>query len=405
MTTFPALVPSSRVFTPGEYPATAFSAFSGVQNRVRHSNVLIVAQLQLSFIGLPEADMLAIWQHYAGRRGSFRSFDLPAEVVSFGSITDYVPGVYLWRYAGPGVVEDLPCGGHNVTLTLETVPPVASNVVGADLRMTLSLAAGAGAAGSYAPGITLSITLSISTGAAAIAQNGVSSTIALSLAAGAADGGSSDPNFSSVSLLLHMDGSNGSTTFTDSSSNALTVTANGSAQISTAEAKWGTGALRTTRSAGQLTLPSTALLELTGDFTIEFWVYAVQDRGRLVDLAGWPSTFEINQNSTAEVGNNAYKIYIRNADVELFDNVAIGLANQVWRHVALTRSGTDLRLFGGGTLYGTRTHSSTLTVSGVAGRAAGLDYFDGYIDDFRVTKGVARYTANFTAPTAPFPNS
>jgi len=186
VTTFPALVPSSRVFTPGDYPATAFSAFSGVQNRVRHSNVLIAAQLQLSFIGLPEADMLAIWQHYAGRRGSFRSFDLPAEVVSFGSITDYVPGVYLWRYAGPGVVEDLPCGGHNVTLTLETVPPVASNVVGADLQMTLSLAAGAGTAGSYAPGITLSITLSISTGAAVVERNGVFSTIALSLAAGAA---------------------------------------------------------------------------------------------------------------------------------------------------------------------------------------------------------------------------
>lgn len=188
MTTFPALVPSSRVFTPGDYPATAFSAFSGVQNRVRHSNVLIAAQLQLSFIGLPEADMLAIWEHYAGRRGSFRSFDLPVEVVSFGSITDYVPGVYLWRYAGPGVVEDLPCGGHNVTLTLETVPPVASNVVGADLRMTLSLTAGAGAAGSYAPGITLSITLSISTGAAVVERNGVFSTITLSLAAGAAQG-------------------------------------------------------------------------------------------------------------------------------------------------------------------------------------------------------------------------
>lgn len=188
MTTFPALVPSSRTFTPGEYPATAFSAFSGVQNRVRHSNVLIAAQLQLSFIGLPEADMLAIWEHYAGRRGSFRSFALPAEVVSFGSITDYVPGVYQWRYAGPGVVEDLPCGGHNVTLTLETVPPVAANVIGADLRITLSLTSGAGAAGSYAPGITLSITLSISTGAAVIAQNGVFSTIALSFAAGAAQG-------------------------------------------------------------------------------------------------------------------------------------------------------------------------------------------------------------------------
>jgi len=213
-----------------------------------------------------------------------------------------------------------------------------------------------------------------------------------------------DPYFANVSLLLSMDGSNGSTTFTDSSLNAFAVTATGNAQISTAEAKWGTGALRTTRSAGALTLPSTALLELSGDFTIEFWVYAVQDRGRLVGLGGANAKIEINQNTAAEVGSNAYKIYINNAGVELFDNVAIGLANQAWRHFALTRSGTDLRLFGGGTLYGTRTHSGTFTVSGVAGKAGGLDYFDGYIDDFRITKGVARYTASFTAPTAAFPN-
>jgi hypothetical protein len=68
--------------------------------------------------------MLDIWNHYNGRRGEFRSFDLPAEVVSYGSITDYVPGNYLWRYAGPGSVEDLPCGGHSVSITLETVPPI-----------------------------------------------------------------------------------------------------------------------------------------------------------------------------------------------------------------------------------------------------------------------------------------
>jgi hypothetical protein len=213
-----------------------------------------------------------------------------------------------------------------------------------------------------------------------------------------------DPYWANVSLLLRMDGSNGSTTFTDSSSNALTVTANGNAQISTAEAKWGTGALRTTRSEGELLLPSTALLELTGDFTLEFWVNAVQDRGRLVGLGGANARIEINQNTTAEVGGNAYKIYIYNSGVELFDNIAIGLVNQTWRHVALTRSGTSLMLFGGGTLYATRTHSGTFTVAGVAGRAWGLDYFDGYIDDFRITKGISRYNATFTPPTSPFPN-
>lgn len=164
MTTFPALIPSSRVFTPGEYPATAFSAFSGVQNRVRHSNVLIAAQLQLSFIGLPEADMLAIWQHYANRQGAFKSFALPAEIVSNGTITDYVPSVYLWRYTGPGVVEDLPCGGHNITLTLETVPPSPASAGGVDLRVVFLLSAGVGS-GSGA-GADLALTLSLTPGVA-----------------------------------------------------------------------------------------------------------------------------------------------------------------------------------------------------------------------------------------------
>jgi len=214
-----------------------------------------------------------------------------------------------------------------------------------------------------------------------------------------------DPDFANVSLLLHMDGSNGSTTFADSSSNGLTVTASGNAQISTAESKWGTGALRTTRSTGALTLPSTALLELTGDFTIEFWVYAVQDRGRLLGFSAANSRFEINQNSTAETGANAYKAYVYNAGVELFDNVSFGFANQVWHHVALTRSGTSLRLFGGGTLYATRENSGTFTVNGIAGQSSSFIYFDGYIDDLRITKGVARYTANFTPPTAPFPDA
>lgn len=212
-----------------------------------------------------------------------------------------------------------------------------------------------------------------------------------------------DPHFASVSLLLNMDGSNGSVTFTDSSLNALTVTPTGNAQISTAQVKWGTGALRTTRSGGSLTLPTTALLELPGDFTIEFWVYALQDRGRLLRFSAANSTFEINQNSAAETGGSAYRAYIANAGVELFDNIAFGLTNQSWHHFALTRSGTSLRLFGGGTLYATRTYSGTFTVNGVAGQSNSFIFFDGYIDDFRITKGIARYTANFAPPTEPFP--
>jgi len=123
VTTFPALVPSSRTFTPGEYPATAFAGYTGAQSRVRHSNVFQASQLRLTFKAITETQMLSIWSHYSNRQGEFLSFALPAEIITGTTITDYVPTSYLWRYAGPGSVEDLPCGGHDVQLTLESTPP------------------------------------------------------------------------------------------------------------------------------------------------------------------------------------------------------------------------------------------------------------------------------------------
>jgi len=460
VTTFPALIPSSRVFTPGEYPATAFSAFSGVQNRVRHSNVLIAAQLQLSFIGLPEADMLAIWQHYANRQGAFKSFALPAEIVSNGSITDYVPDVYLWRYAGPGVVEDLPCGGHNVTLTLETVPPSPASAGGVDLRVVLALAAGAGAAGEYVAGITESIALSFSGGAGVIGQNGITSTIALSLAAGvvqgdvsvaginwnlgvlldagealnlgragisetitlillagAADsGGPTDPNFANVSLLLHMDGSNGSTTFADSSSSGLTVTANGNAQISTAQSQFSGASATFDGSGDSLTIPYNSALDLIGgDFTIEFFARpsgADWILGAGGGTAAWNATsglhWIVNRSS-----NSVQVQYYNGSSNTIITSSNTTLTSNVWSHVAVCLSGTTLYICTNGTVTShsvtnvTRPTSNPSLGIGVipGGSASTFVHYQGFLDELRITKGVARYTANFTPPTAPFPNA
>jgi hypothetical protein len=201
MTAFPALVPSSRTFTPGEYPATAFSGFSGAQNRVRHSNVFLAAQLRLTFLGLTQAQMLDIWNHYNGRRGEFRPFALPTDVVSYGSITDYVPGNYLWRYAGPGSIEDLPCGGHNVSITLETVPPIAASVVGADLFLRLRLSAGVADGGEYAPGISEVITLAVAGGVALAVLNGIDQVIGVSISTESAVG---DAEVNGISETLYL---------------------------------------------------------------------------------------------------------------------------------------------------------------------------------------------------------
>ena len=446
MTTFPALIPSSRTFTPGEYPATAFAGYSGAQNRVRHSNVFLSAQLRLTFLGLTQAQMLDIWNHYNGRRGEFRSFDLPAEIVSYGSITDYVPGNYLWRYAGPGSVEDLPCGGHNVSLTLETVPPTAASVVGADLFLRLRLSAGVANGGEYEPGISESLTFSIQTGAAFAALNGIieslaldlepgaaagdvevegvslfvfmylldgaganegrdgiDETINLSLAAGAADGGApADPDFANVSLLLHMDGSDGSTTFADSSSNGFTVTAYGGAQLTTSDKKYGTAAGSFDGANGTYvqTIANSAFAFRTGDFTIEMWLKPTTIGGN-----DGVFTFGTTGPALSLFANNWWLTDTDNSG----SNMGAASAGS-WQHIAITRSGTSVRLFSDGTLRGTLTWTKDFTHNQIdIGRYAlsfGTIYvYDGLIDDLRITKGIARYTANFTPPTAPFPDS
>ena len=455
MTAFPALVPSSRTFTPGESPATAFAGYSGAQGRVRHSNVFLAAQLRLVFLGLTQSQMLDIWNHYNGRRGELRSFALSAEVLSYGNITDYVPGNYLWRYAGPGSVEDLPCGGHNVSLTIETVPPDAASVVGAQLLISLRMSAGAAAGGDFALGISESISLSLIGGdpftalnginqslqvsiepgpavgdiallgeyyaieismTTVTAQNagaaGISESINFSLVAGAADnGGILDPSFSSVSLLLHGEGANQSTTFTDSSSNQLSPTVTGGAIISTAQFKFGTASIYSPNSS-TLTYGASSLFDVGAGiaFTVELFLRnpnAAQSGIPFLALA--PPTgvglFSLQLRSSGrlrwQLANTSVTSY------QTLTDTATGIQQQdTWHHVAMVGSGTQLNLYidGVSVLSASQPNWNSgnrhLTLFG--GNGFTLSCF---IDEFRFTKGVARYTANFTPPTAAFPNS
>jgi hypothetical protein len=206
-----------------------------------------------------------------------------------------------------------------------------------------------------------------------------------------------DPYFANVSLLLHMDGSNGSTTFTDSSSNAFAVTAFGDAQVTTTDPKFGTGALTLDGSGDYLTVAADADFQFgTGDFTVECWVYvnSVGNTG-LFTFGGSGSGLQVNLFSgqwnlgTAGSGGSALA----------------SITTGAWQHLAVTRSGSSLRMFIDGTQIGsTLTDTTNLTDNALKiGYYFGTAYtVNAKIDEFRVTKGFARYTANFTAPTAPF---
>lgn len=131
MASFPLITPSSRLFTLGEYPHTPFQAWSGIETRIRHSNVVLSSTLKLGFISLAEADMLAVVSHYDDHRGGYLAFDIPAQVLSGVSAPgDYTLTGYTWRYVEPPQIEDIPCAGYSVELTLESVPPQNVSVSG-----------------------------------------------------------------------------------------------------------------------------------------------------------------------------------------------------------------------------------------------------------------------------------
>ena len=225
----------------------------------------------------------------------------------------------------------------------------------------------------------------------------------------------SDPYFSKVQLLLPMDGTNGSTTFTDESDNGLTVTANGNAAISTSESKFG-GASAAFDGTGDFiqTAASTALQLGTDNFTIEAWVFftALNANTTVARLAGGNSIDGIL--FCYAVSSGAGKLFISSNgstwDVRNNGSDFTGLTTNQWFHLALSRSGTTFRTFVNGTLISTFTNSASIYQSSNIARigAANSDgafAMSGYIDDFRITKGTngARYTAAFTPPTAPHP--
>ena len=217
-----------------------------------------------------------------------------------------------------------------------------------------------------------------------------------------------DPQFGSVSLLLHGNGTNASTTITDSSPTPKAVAAVGNAQISTAIADpFGnsTGVIAFDGTGDQLTTPSNNAFAFgTGNFTVEAWVY---EAVRPI----FPTVIEIGAHlATTGIifltnnGGNLAGIYSGG----FFAMTATG-SLAAWNHYAWVRSGNFIQTFVNG-IGGTATsftnnlsNTATITVGSQAGGGGNYD-LNGYLDDLRITKGVARYTANFTPPTAPFPD-
>ena len=218
-----------------------------------------------------------------------------------------------------------------------------------------------------------------------------------------------DPSFSNVSLLLHGNGTNGSTTITDSSPTPKTVTAFGNAQISTAQSKFGGASIAFDGTGDYVNTTSSASPDASSTFTVELWIYPTAVTGAdrvLYDCRasgnpggnGWG--LFINTSARLQVYGNNGNLYTQSSS-----GVATG-SSSGFQHVALVCSAGTWTYFiqgqSAGTFSATPTAPQNTRIGAREDAAAG---YDGYIDDLRITKGVARYTANFTPPDAPFPDA
>lgn len=225
----------------------------------------------------------------------------------------------------------------------------------------------------------------------------------------AAAGGATDEYWDDVGLLLLGGGSNGSTSIVDSSSNSLSITNNGSVTYSTTQTKFASTSMYFSGS-NYLVVPNNTVIQMPGDFTWEAWVYPTTTSGFFCMIATSSSYGRIM------FANNA-GLYWESDDGSSGNGVSVSSGYpptgswtiNTWQHVALTRSGSSWRFFKDGSQVGsTKTASFTPETSRnieVGSFNGGGSKFTGYMEGIRYTKGVARYTSGFTAPTEIFPTS
>ena len=197
---FPALIPSSRTFSPGDFSQTAFRALDGFEGRVRHSNAMSSSTLRLAYVGLTEQDMLSILLHYQDSQGVFLNFALPPDTLSGLTAGDFTLSGFSWRYASPPAVQDLPCNRYTVEVELESVESQAALIsVGLRSRIGLSIQPGTAAT---ANGIDAEIGLTLEQGAFELA--GIQQTLAITIDGGSATGeGGADGLTQGIAVLLN----------------------------------------------------------------------------------------------------------------------------------------------------------------------------------------------------------
>ena len=205
-------------------------------------------------------------------------------------------------------------------------------------------------------------------------------------------------------LLLHCDGVDAATTFTDSSPSAKTVTAVGNAQIDTAQQKFGTASGLFDGTGDYLTVPDSSDWEFgTGNFTIDFQV-------RFSSVAATRPFFSQFASGAAfwifqwTIASGLQFYWDMGGDIRAHYTAAWTPIINTWYHVALVRDGNTMKISVDGSFL---TVSEIVAVGNLADFSDTLNigffedtttYMAGWLDEIRVTKGLSRWTSNFIVP-------
>jgi hypothetical protein len=207
-----------------------------------------------------------------------------------------------------------------------------------------------------------------------------------------------------------MDGTDGSAVFTDEIGKSWS--ANGNAQLDTAEKKIGTASGLFDGTGDYIDTPDHADFDVgSGDFTIDFWMKRAAVVADLQFFCG-----QIDSTAAANA-DHSFRAYLNASNVKfgicqsatVTDAASTGtIGDTNWHHIACVRDGNTLRIFIDGTADGTAdvtgktaNNSSKKMAVGRLGEYDGY-YFNGWIDEFRFSKGIARWTAGFTPQTTAY---
>lgn len=223
-----------------------------------------------------------------------------------------------------------------------------------------------------------------------------------------------DPSWTSVSALLHFDGGNGSTSFIDSGPIGHAVSRGSPATQVSDFVKFGPSSFDPAGTSGFARMaPHDSFNFGSGNFTVEAWIYATAAAsGTQAICCKWRNTSSgLSWYMGRDSSGRLFFYYSQNGSSGTFPASTGTIPVSQWVHAAVVRDSSTLRFFINGSASGTASITGTLaaTTSVVSVGNDGDNTpigqrFVGRIDELRITKGVARYTATFTPPTSPFPD-